>query len=86
MTSFLTPSEKTGLVAALVNSQPSGEPLDLAIALIMNRRRCSQGEAFAVLRDLRPAIATISEVPAIRTQLTGPGFPQDRWKWVATEA
>lgn len=80
----LSPSQKKELVAALVKSEPSGKPIDVAIALIMNRQQCLLGEAFAVLRDLRPNIATVSEVPAMRTQqVTGLGFPQGRWHWVA---
>jgi hypothetical protein len=76
----MTPVQKQ-LAADLAMSAPTAEPLDLAIRLIMNRLLCSPGAAFAVLRDLRPAIAAISEVPFMETQLGAPGFPQGRWKW-----
>jgi len=76
----MTPLQKQ-LAADLVMGAPTAEPLDLAIRLIMNRLLCSPGVAFAVLRDLRPAIAAVSEVPFMGTQLRVPGVPQGRWKW-----
>jgi hypothetical protein len=86
MSSPLTPAQKAQLIAGLVSSTASERPLDLAIGLVMNSLHCSQDDAFAVLRDLRPAISTVSEVPFVRTQLAGSEVPQERWKWVATGA
>lgn len=78
----LTPTQQE-LVTALVNSAPSDEPLDLAITLIMNTQPCTQIEAVAILRDLRPAIAATSAVPFTRTELRG-RVPQESWKFMAT--
>jgi hypothetical protein len=78
---LMTPVQKQ-LAADLVMSAPTAEPLDLAIGLIMNRLLCSQGAAFAELRDLRPVIAAVSEVPFMGTQLRVSGVPQGRWKWM----
>jgi hypothetical protein len=85
MSSFLPSSQKVELVAELAASAPSAKPIDLAIAFIMQRRRCSQREAFAVFQDLRPAIVAVSEVPFMRIQLAGVGVPQERWQWVAVK-
>jgi hypothetical protein len=82
MSSFLT-SAQHDLTAALVESEPTYDPSGFAVPLIMDRQHCSQDEAFAVLRDLRPYVATVSEVPFLRTKLIESVFPQERWKWVA---
>jgi hypothetical protein len=86
MSSLLPSSQKVELVAELAASAPSAKPIDLAIALIMQRRRCSQPEAFAVLQDLRAALVAVSEVPLMRIQLAGAGVPRERWQWVAVDA